>query len=72
MDPLMHDSSGWVVTPGDPGSLADAIEDASRSPERRAASGENAGDVAERLTPRSVAQQLIEVYDLVTASSNAE
>lgn len=69
-DVIEHDSSGLLVEPGDPGSLADALRQLAASPQRRRALGQRGRELAARRhTLIAMARAYADLYDTVAPRS---
>ena len=69
MDLIEHDVSGWLIEPSSPEALANALSALLSDQAMQARLSEGAKlRIAQRFTPRSVAQKWIEVYERALAS----
>jgi glycosyltransferase involved in cell wall biosynthesis len=69
---IEHGSSGWLVKPGDPGSLAEGLTSLLRDPERARAFGDAARErVRERFSIARMVEATERVYAAVIPSSSA-
>lgn len=66
---VQADQTGWVVPPGSPAALADAIRSALDDEASRSAMGARAAAIAEERSPERVAARLRETYEAVVAAA---
>ncbi|MBN2025471.1 MAG: glycosyltransferase family 4 protein [Actinobacteria bacterium] len=65
---VVHGDTGFVIKPGDPGSLAIAVKDLLRNPEEAAAMGRRGRERLKDFSLESMARKTLEVYDRVLYS----
>lgn len=68
-DVVNHQVTGWLVNPGDPAELAEAIEHLYRNPELRQQLAQKASENLTRFSPKAVAASYLRLYRSVIDAS---